>query len=298
MMTKIVPSRGMGELLLIVVAAGWGVGFPLMKNAMSAHSVLTIMWLRFLLATLILLPFVWKRLKKLNIKTLVAGGSLGVLLFFSFLFLMYGLHLTSASSTGFLAGLCVIWTPLLERLLLGKSSTFATKIAVGFGLIGIFVMSGLDTLNINVGDALVLIGSVFTALHVLGIDFWSKHYDTSLLLLIQLATLTLLSCLVAILQGEELIPAAIDNTIIITLLFTAIFATTLAFWIQTTFQRYTTPTRAMLIYNLEPLFSALFAVILLEESLSLRISVGGMIIFMGMVLPGLYSLLLPRFNAQ
>lgn len=35
------------ELLLFIVAAGWGIGFPVMKLAISDEPVTTILWLRF-----------------------------------------------------------------------------------------------------------------------------------------------------------------------------------------------------------------------------------------------------------
>lgn len=294
MLEKKIPSKRITELLLMLVALGWGLGFPLMKQAMKTESVLTIMWLRFLLATLILLPFTWRRFKKLEVKTILVGVTLGTVLFFSFFFLMQGLYLTTASNTGFLAGLCVIWIPILERLFLNKSSTFGAKIAVIFGLVGIIIMSGVDQLTLNKGDIFVIIGSIFTAVHVLGIDLESHHYDNLSLSFIQIATITLLAFLTILFKDERLIPTTFDNDLIAALLVTAVFSTILAFWIQTTFQRYTTPTRAMLIYNLEPLFSAFFAVICLHESLSLRVSVGGMVIFTGMILPGLYSLMLSK----
>lgn len=297
-MRQIPPSRRMAELFLILVAVGWGVGFPIMKDAVNTHPVLTVMWLRFLLTTFIMLPFCWQRLKQLNFKTFIVGVTLGTVLFLSFFFLMQGLNLTTASNTGFLAGLCVIWVPIFERFFLGKSPAFSAKIAVVFGLIGIVVMSELDQLILNTGDILVVIGSIFTALHVLGVDSYSHRYDNLLLTFIQITTISILTFFTVILNGDQIIPATFDNTLIIALVITAIFSTALAFWIQTTFQRYTTPTRAMLIFNLEPVFSAVFAVILLQESLSLRVVVGGMIIFTGMVLPGLYSAIVSRELTQ
>lgn len=63
----------------------------------------------------------------------------------------------------------------------------------------------------------------------------------------------------------------------------------LAFWVQTRYQRFTTPTRAILIYNLEPVFSAIFAVWLLHEILHARVLLGGSLILLGMCLPGIFA---------
>ena len=45
------------ELMLLNIAVAWGLGFPLMKDAMALHGIWTLLWLRFALAALLVLPF-------------------------------------------------------------------------------------------------------------------------------------------------------------------------------------------------------------------------------------------------
>ena len=52
---------------------------------------------------------------------------------------------------------------------------------------------------------------------------------------------------------------------------------------MTTFQRWTTPTRAALVYTLEPVFGALFSVLLAGEHLTPVALAGGALIVGGMV---------------
>jgi drug/metabolite transporter (DMT)-like permease len=65
-----------------------------------------------------------------------------------------------------------------------------------------------------------------------------------------------------------------SSKLVIALGITAVFSTVIAFWVQAHFQRYSTPTRAVLIYNLEPVFSALFALWLLHETFSANVIFG------------------------
>ena len=65
------------------------------------------------------------------------------------------------------------------------------------------------------------------------------------------------------------------------LVLTAVLAPVYAFWVMTTFQRWTTPTRAALIYTLEPVFAAVFAVLLAGERLSPGAWLGGVLIVVG-----------------
>ena len=42
-----VPKRWVAELLLAVVAAGWGIGFPVMKMVVNTYPVMMVLGLRF-----------------------------------------------------------------------------------------------------------------------------------------------------------------------------------------------------------------------------------------------------------
>lgn len=56
---------------------------------------------------------------------------------------------------------------------------------------------------------------------------------------------------------------------------TAVFATTLTFYLQTRFQKDTSSTRAGIIYTLEPVFAVLFAYLIHGEKLSRQDWIGG-----------------------
>ncbi|MFG1172040.1 DMT family transporter [Erwiniaceae bacterium CAU 1747] len=287
-------KRLMAELLLICVAAGWGIGFPAMKQAVALHPVLMVLGLRFLLSTLMLLPFSVRRLAGIGGRTYLAGISLGLLLGTAFVFLILGLQTTTASSTGFLAGLAVVWVLLLSGPLAGKLPSASAIAAVIFGVTGLLVMSDVRDWRLQWGDSLVIIGSVFTALHILALDKLSGRHDNTVLTFLQVATMAAVILAMQQILGGNAFPETWDSMLVGALLVTALFSTVIAFWVQTRYQRYTSPTRAVLIYNLEPVFSALFAVWLLHESVSLNVLLGGTLILMGMCMPGLMSLFAQR----
>lgn len=283
------------EILLVGVAAGWGLGFPVMKIAVDETPVLTVLWLRFMLSALLLLPFCFGWLKKISSKTFFTGCLLGVLLGTSFIFLITGLQMTTASNTGFLAGLAVIWVLLLSAPLSGKLPSIEAVLATVFGLMGLIVMSDFSSTQIQWGEILVIIGSLFSALHIVVLDKVTNQHNNSVLTFIEIATIAILIFIIqAINTPNNLLPNNWSNSLITALIITSVFSTVLAFWIQTAYQRYTTPTRAVLIYNLEPVFSALFAVWLLNETLSSDVFVGGGLILIGMCFPSLFTLFKKR----
>jgi drug/metabolite transporter (DMT)-like permease len=65
----------------------------------------------------------------------------------------------------------------------------------------------------------------------------------------------------------------------------AIFPTVICFTLQNTFQRYVTPTRAGLIYTLDPVWSLLAGLFVLEEHLKPLEWLGCGLIFLAAVLP-------------
>jgi drug/metabolite transporter (DMT)-like permease len=69
------------------------------------------------------------------------------------------------------------------------------------------------------------------------------------------------------------------------LLYCAVFPTIVCFTLQNTFQRYTTPTKAGLIYTLDPVWSMLGGVFVLGERLSGREWAGCGLIFAAVILP-------------
>ncbi|CAI8904270.1 MULTISPECIES: DMT family transporter [Pseudomonas] len=272
------------EALLVFVALGWGLGFPLMKEAVTGNPVLVILWLRFALAALVVLPFAWRSLSQLNRAGFSAGVLLGTLLFCSFFLLIYGLQYTTAVNTGFLAGLCVIWVPLLAGPLFKVPTGTGTKIGAVLALAGIFVMSGADVQQLHKGDLLVVFGSIFTALHILALDRLGHKAGSAALAFIQIATMAILGLLCSVFMVGQVLPTHLDASVVRAVVITAVLATAFAFWVQTRFQQRTTPARATFIYNLEPVFAAVFATLILNESLSPTVFLGGAIIVLGIAL--------------
>ena len=84
----------------------------------------------------------------------------------------------------------------------------------------------------------------------------------------------------------------LDEPVLIAVLFCAIFATCITFYAQNAFQKYTTVTKAALIYAFEPVFATIFAVWLNGEKITHYTIIGGLCVLSGFLL----SELLPRLK--
>ncbi len=277
------PGRGLAEFLLVTVTIFWGGTFPLVKEAIADLPVMAFLWVRFALAALLLALLAGPKLLTLDKRGVKRGVMLGILLFFSYLFQTWGLDRTSSANTGFLTGLNVVWVPLLAGPLLRKPPATGARIGVGIALAGLFMLTWQSPWQLNPGDVLVFVCSLFVALHILGLDAWTEGYNGLALTCVQITTMAVLGFVGSFFFEPYFWPRVWDQQLIVALTVCSVFATVYAFWVMTTFQRLTTPTRAALIYTLEPVFAAIASVWLLAEELSSLAWFGGGLIVAGMV---------------
>lgn len=291
--------RYLAEFILITVTVFWGGTFPLVKEAIEEIPVMAFLWIRFALAALILLLWAGPRaIADLGRGGWLRGVGLGVLLFGSYAFQTFGLAITSSANAAFVTGLNVVWVPLLAGPLLKKPALPGSRIGVVCALIGLFMLTYQEPWRLNPGDALVLVCSLFVAFHILGLDAWTHGYDGRALAFVQIVTIALLSLIGSLLFEPMSWPRVWTPTLFWAVIICSVFATVYAFWAMTVFQKMTTPTRAALIYTLEPVFGALFAVVYAHERLSSVGWTGGALIVLGMIVAESWPALSERFNAK
>lgn len=280
------------EMMLASVTLFWGATFPIVKDAIGEMPVMAFLWVRFAMAAVLLAMITGRAgFATLDRRGWKIGILLGTILFLSYLFQTFGLERTSSSNAGFLTALGVVWVPLLAGPLLKKPAAFGSKIGVGLALGGLFMLTWHTPWTINFGDLLVVICSIFVALHILGLDFFTKGYDGRALTFVQIATMAVWGCIGSLLFEPVSWPQVWSNSLIFAFVITSVFATAYAFWAMTTFQNRTTPTRAALIYTLEPVFAAIFSIWLAGDRLTTLGWCGGGLIVAGMIFAELWPLL-------
>jgi drug/metabolite transporter (DMT)-like permease len=283
------------ELMLASVTLFWGATFPIVKDAISEMPVMAFLWVRFAMAAILLAMIAGRSgFATLDRRGWRLGILLGTLLFSSYLFQTFGLERTSSANAGFLTGLGVVWVPLMAGPILRKPAAFGSKIGVCLALAGLFMLTWHTPWTINYGDILVIICSVFVALHIIGLDAFTKGYDGRALTFVQIATMAVLGCCGSLAFEPTSWPQVWTGSLIFAFIITAVFATAYAFWAMTTFQNRTTPTRAALIYTLEPVFAAIFSVWLAGDRLTMIGWFGGALIVAGMIVAEVWPLINQR----
>lgn len=291
-----------GEIALFTITIFWGVTFAIIKLALNDISPMLFTAIRFSFAALLLLPFLWKPLFNSNIDVIKAGLFLGLLYFIGFATQTIGLYYTTATKSGFITGTFVIFIPILQLILERKSPGKGNLIGIVLVIIGLILLSSkgmtvLDIIselgsNFNIGDTLTLICAVFYALYVVYIDIITKKYDYRALIILQVVFTGFAGIVITFLfgmTGIEPIRLDFNKTVIIVILYTAIFSSILATVIQTKYQKTVTPTKAGIIFSIEPIFAALFAFLIIHERVSSFGIIGCIFIFAGVLVSELFD---------
>ncbi|WP_035902861.1 DMT family transporter [Knoellia subterranea] len=265
--------------LLLAVTAVWGSTFFLIRDLVEHVPSADFLAVRFGIAAVLMFAVFRRQTLALTRRELTLGAALGVLYAVAQLLQTVGLETTAASVSGFLTGTYIVLTPVLGALLLRDHVPRAAWVAATIAMVGIGVLS-LQGLAMGFGEALTLGSAAVYALHILALGRWSTPGTALGLSTVQAAVIAVV-CLLPALPGGVALPATGGQWA--SLLYMAVFAGAGALIAQTWAQAHLTATRAAIVMAMEPVFAALFAVVLGGESLTWRLLLGG-----GLVLTAMY----------
>ncbi|MGA1609463.1 MAG: DMT family transporter [Candidatus Nanopelagicaceae bacterium] len=272
--------KPLAPLALVLVAAMWGLAFVLMVDPIERQGINDFLSFRFLFATLFLILIRPRVIGSLSLPLITKGGVAGTFLGLGYIFQTLGLSLTTPAITGFITGLYVVITPIFSIFFLRSKIATIGWIAVMLATSGLLVLS-FNGLEVSWGAIAVFISAVFFAAHIITLGAWSKEFDTYSLTTMQLATCALITTVAAI-PGGVRGPVGSNGWFVV--LFTALFATVLAFIVQTWAQSIISTTTVAVLLTTEVLFAAIFSVATGTESLTTRLVLGGVLVTAGLYL--------------
>ena len=264
--------------LLLIVAMSWGLAFVTMKDALGRQSVNSFLFYRFALATIALLIVHPQIIKKIDKDIIKHGGITGLFLAAGFILQTYGLDMTGAAVTGFITGLYVVATPLFEQFFGGKKLGNIVWVSIGIATTGLALLS-LKGFSVGIGELLVLLSALCYTGQIIGLSKWSEGRDVWAMTFMQIFVVAIVTGIAALIEGFQTPP---DNGVWGVIVFTAIVCTVTAFVVQTWSQAIIESTKAAVIMTMEVVFSALFAITLGGEVLSLRTLIGGLLVVISM----------------
>ena len=204
----------------------------------------------------------------------------GLLLGGGFIFQTEGLARTGAAITGFVTGLYVVVTPLISALILRKRISLFTWGCVALATVGLALLS-LQGWSVGFGELMVFLSAIAFAAHITALSKWSSGRDVYAMTITQLMMCAIITGVASAFEGYSLPP---DNGVWGVVIFTAVFATAIAFIVQTWSQAHMSATKVAVILTMEVVFAAIFAVIFGGERLSFQEALGGILVVTAMYL--------------
>lgn len=267
-----------------LVALFWGSTYFLTKIAVGMLQPFNLTAIRFGTAFLITALFFFKRIVKADKTILKYSAILGTLAFIAVLSMTIGVQYTTASNAGFLISLSVIMIPIISIVFLKKKIKGKLLLSVALATIGIVFLTVNEQLSINKGDILCIICALSFALQVLIMERIPKSVDSVAVGALQLGIVALLNGAISIFTENFTFPSDLELWGVIIIL--GVFCTAVCYILQIYALKDTSAVQAGIILSLEPVFSAIFAYIFLDELLSGRGYIGAGLLFISVLLAG------------
>lgn len=280
----------------------WGLSFIWTKNINAEMPTIAYLALRYLIATVSVLPLLLARRVRSAFSPAFFRASLvlGGLLFASMMLQTYGLNLTSVTNSAFITSTSVVIVPIFERVLFKKKLSPALWAGVFIAFAGIAVLSGGLSATPNLGDALTLLCAVGYALHMVLAAKYGEQLPSEGLGAAQIAVAAVLFNIVWGAYGFTL--DGFQPKMLVDIAFLALTGTSMGFVGMLVALKYTRPSIVGLICAMEPIFATMFALFIpgadgTYETITLRTGLGILAVLSGVAI-ALADSFMPRRRAE
>jgi drug/metabolite transporter (DMT)-like permease len=274
-------AQSRATLVLVLTTGIWGFTFVTNQSLLKSISAIDIMTWRFGIAALLLIALRPKAMSQLDRRTTFQGIVLVTLLSIGYLTQLVGLETTTATASGFITGLFVIFTPIISSTIFRQRISKLAWLAVALTTVGLGLLA-LKGWSMGRGDLLTLVCAFVFACHIVGLGQWSRAHIAYALTTLQILVVFVISLAVSLTQGGPQLNNTLANWR--DLAFLAVFATCLCFFAQTWAQSKLTATRTGIILTLEPVFSGVAGVTIAHDQLTSRMLLGALLILVAMYL--------------
>jgi drug/metabolite transporter (DMT)-like permease len=184
----------------------------MLKDTITRIPVPDFLGLRFLLAAVAVTLLAPTAVRRLSSEERRWGVALGVIYGLAQLLQTEGLRSTSASVSGFLTAMYVVFTPLLAALVLPRSRVRRTTwAAVALSTVGLGVLS-LRGVAVGGGEVLTLASAAFYAAHIVGLGRCSRPGSAFGLTVAQLWAVAVV-CLAGAVPGGVTVPSTGEDVL-------------------------------------------------------------------------------------
>lgn len=292
------------ESMLLACAMLWGLQFSMLKFVGETFDATTLLFIKFLLSTLILGIIDFKGIKFQGKKMVVHSILLGVLVATHTYFQTVGLANTNPANSSFIITTNVIFVPIIMFMLFGKRPSRNMIIGLVAITIGFLFISGIISFNplsfnleLGYGDLLSLICAILTAFYMVYFNYLSSKYDEVSVNIIHIAAASVTMFIVWIfvgIRGEYKMDFT-NISAVLGLIYCGIFSGGIASLLLAKGTAKVEASKTAILCGLEPVFATIFAAILtvfipgLDGKITFSIVLGGALILYGAIKSSLIS---------
>lgn len=272
--------RGMIYLIIatILAAIGWGA---------SKMVVMTIpgdifIGARFLLASIVLAPFCFTQFRTLTGKQLLALSGVGLVLSFALQVWVYAVSITTSLAEGaFIMSLAMIIAPIISWILFRNKPNKAFWVALPISILGMMLLTLGNGWKIESSQLGFMLSALLLSMHFVLNKRIIGTITPLLSICVQLFVVGLSGCLYASFHPHP--PFEITQSAIFWFFISTILATAIRYLAQTLGQFSVNIETASLIMILEPVWTLLMSIYLLNEVVVAQKLIGGTVIFLSLL---------------
>ena len=244
---------------LILAALLFGSTFIIVKNLLNDLSPTTVVFLRYLIASILFLGFGGIPSKEY----MKPGILMGFFLWIGYITQTQGLLTTTTINSGIVTGFYIVLTPIFSKFI--NKTTIERKNYIGstFGFLGIFLIA-INNIDQLFGNLFTLICASGYALHIVMVERYIQGKNISQLMFIQSMVGGLLC--IPFLKFNEI---GISLDFLYPILFLGLLVNFCAFYLQLFGQKFINASTASLLFGLEGVFALLIGVFYVEEILNI-----------------------------
>jgi len=289
-------TRVQANFVLLFAAIIWGTTFVVQQVATGNLGAIMFTSSRFFMGGLFVLPLALIQYKrKQRSQTKITGKDwlgmiiTGLALFLGAVLQQVGIFHTTVANAGFLTALYVPMVPFFAFIILRTQVHWSIWPASIGCLVGTYIMSGAQSLNIGSGDLWVISSAFFWAAHVLLVGKMATKTQAPLVVaVVQFMTCSLAGLLVGIFVES---PSFADfEGAYFGIFYAGILSVGTAFTLQVVAQRFSPAPDAAIILSSETVFAALAGFLFLGERLSTAQLSGAALILAGILMVQLIPL--------
>ncbi|HOA42825.1 MAG TPA: DMT family transporter [Bacillota bacterium] len=192
-----------------------------------------------------------------------------------------GLVYTAASKAAFIGSLYIVVVPIIG-IFFKKKTTRTVWFGVVIAVLGLYFLCITEGFYISFGDLVIFMSTFFFAIHIHLIGMVAIKVDGIRFVRNEAFFSVLWSSLIAFVFEDPNLSSVIK--VAIPLIFSGILAVGVAYALQVTAQKYTNPDIAALLMSSEAFFGAIGGVLFLQEILTPRELLGGILVMAAVII--------------